>query len=124
MASRFDITDINTTFLLYLFPRIFTRSMVISIDSFSIYLLVLTAMAAKATVCVRPSEKRVTAHLKSLGREAIRKVMANEQSVASRRMADNSRPDALITGVCRWRQKIKATAKVNRIPFQKYQQLF
>lgn len=73
-------------------------------------------MAAKATVCVRPSENRVTAHLKPLGREAIKKVMAKEQSVASRRIADNSLPDALITGVCRCCQKMKATASVIRIP--------
>lgn len=63
------------------------------------YLLVLTAMAAKATVCVRPKENRVTAHLTPLGLEAIRNVMAKEQSVASRRMPESSRPDALITGV-------------------------
>lgn len=58
-------------------------------------------MAAKATVCVRPRENRVTAHLTLLGREAIKKVMAKEHIVASSRMAESSRPDALITGVCR-----------------------
>lgn len=88
----------------------------------SSHLFVFTAIAAKATVCVRPSENRVTPHLNPVGREAIRKVMANEQSVAKRRMADSSRPEALITGVCRWRQKMKATAKVNKIPLIKKKQ--
>lgn len=75
-------------------------------------------MAAKASVCVRPREKRVTPHLRRLGREAIRKVMANEQSVASSRIADSSRPDALMIGVCRWRQKTKATHNVSMIPLE------
>ena len=65
------------------------------------YLLVLTAMAAKDSVCVSPSEKRVRAHFFGVGREAIRKVMENENKVASSKMADSSRPDALMTGVCR-----------------------
>lgn len=80
-------------------------------------LLVFTAMAAKAKVCVRPKVKRVTAHFTLLGREAMRKVMAKEHKVARRRMADSSRPEALMTGVCRWNQKTDATARVSRIPF-------
>lgn len=81
-----------------------------------VYLFVLTAMAAKATVCVSPSENLVTAHLKPLGREAMRNVIRNEHSVASSKRADNSRPDALITGVSRWRQNTEATNSVSRIP--------
>lgn len=81
-----------------------------------VYLFVLTAMAAKATVCVSPSENLVTAHLRPLGREAMRNVMRNEHSVARSRSADNSRPEALITGVSRWRQNTEATNSVSRMP--------
>ena len=58
-------------------------------------------MAAKASVCVNPNIKRVIPHFVGLGLEAIRNVIAKEQSVATNRIADNSLPDALITGVLR-----------------------
>lgn len=77
---------------------------------------VLTAMAAKESVCVSPMEKRVSAHVSDVGREAIRNVMPNESRIASSRIADNSRPDALMTGVCRCRQKMAPTPKVTAIP--------
>ena len=87
-----------------------------NIVDWSTYRLVLTAMAANESVWVRPSEKRVRAQILYEGREASTKVMANENSVAISKMVDSSRPEALITGVCRCRQKTNATSSDNKIP--------
>ena len=73
-------------------------------------------MAAKESVWVSPSEKRVRAQILYEGRKASTKVMANENNVAISKMADSSRPEALMTGVCRWRQKTNATNNDNKIP--------
>ena len=58
-------------------------------------------MAANESVWVNPSEKRVRAQILYEGCEASTKVMANENSVAINKMAESSRPEALMTGVCR-----------------------
>lgn len=73
-------------------------------------------MAAKESVGVRPSEKRLAAHVASVGLERMTNVLANERKMATSRTADSSRPAALITGVCRCRQKTQATASVSKMP--------
>ena len=73
-------------------------------------------MAANEMVCVSPREKRAMAHVDTVGLAMMRNVLQKDSIMANQRTADNSRPDALMTGVSRCLQNTTATARVSRMP--------